>query len=67
MRNLWRNYEACLYGSASTFQSRWFLFNRRIMDEDIQRLAQEANDAVENWFANYDWDEAFEALLRKYE
>lgn len=37
------------------------------MDEDIQRLAQEANDAVESWFANYDWDEAFEAMLRKYE
>ena len=37
------------------------------MDEDIEKLAQEVNDNVNSWFENYDWDEAFEKMLRKYE
>jgi hypothetical protein len=37
------------------------------MDEDIQYLAQQASDAIDNWFEQYDWDEAFELMLRKYE
>lgn len=37
------------------------------MDKDIEKLAQEASNAIDNWFENYDWDSAFEELLRKYE
>jgi hypothetical protein len=37
------------------------------MDEDIEKLGQEVSDSINNWFENYDWDEAFEKMLRKYE
>lgn len=35
------------------------------MDED--NLAEQVMELIDNWFEQYDWDEAFEKLLRKYE
>lgn len=37
------------------------------MDDENERLAQEVTDSINNWFENYDWDDAFEKMLRKYE
>ncbi len=35
------------------------------MDED--NLAEQVMELIDNWFEQYDWDEEFEKLLRKYE
>lgn len=34
---------------------------------DEEDLAQQATDSINSWFESYDWDEAFERMLRKYE
>lgn len=36
-------------------------------EEELQKLGIEIVEAIENWFKHYDWDEAFERMLRKYE
>jgi len=36
------------------------------MDKE-DNLAEQVIESINNWFEQYDWDEAFEKLLRKYE
>jgi hypothetical protein len=36
------------------------------MDKEDE-LKETAMDSINNWFETYDWDEAFERMLRKYE
>lgn len=35
--------------------------------EEEEDLGQRVMDSINNWFETYDWDEAFERMLRKYE
>lgn len=34
--------------------------------DNIDRLAQEASDAIDSWFENYDWDGALTRMMEKY-
>ena len=36
------------------------------MDKE-EEAREKAMDTIKDWFETYDWDEAFERMLRKYE